>query len=416
MIKHYLIRLLIVLVVVGLLPLQAFAQKPAPQPPAQGAFFTGEYRNMLAEWGLSSDEIQARIDQTWQQLFYGDDNSQRVYYPVGDDMAYVMDIANNDIRSEGMSYGMMIAVQMDKKAEFDRLWKWAMTYMYNADEPYKGYFAWHCSADGKKLDHAAAPDGETWFTTALFFAAARWGNGEGIFDYTAQANAILDAMLHEGERSKSATNMFDAQTKQVVFVPSGSLARFTDPSYHLPEYYELWARWAAKDNQFWTEAAAASRAFWKTTANPNTGLMPDYAEFTGEPKARSSYGEYFYADAWRTAMNVAVDYAWFAADPWEIEQTNRQLEFFYGLGIGQYNSKFTIDGQPVDPQHRSTALIAMNAAATLAATTNHAWDFIEEFWNSPIPSGQYRYFDGMLYLMALLHLSGNFRIYDPTLH
>lgn len=38
-------------------------------------------------------------------------------------MGYIEDILNNDVRTEGMSYGMMIAVQLDKKTEFDRLWK-----------------------------------------------------------------------------------------------------------------------------------------------------------------------------------------------------------------------------------------------------------------------------------------------------
>ena len=83
---------------------------------------------------------RARIDAAWDQLFYGDDDSERVYYPVGEDMAYIMDIGNGDVRTEGMSYGMMIAVQLDKKEEFDRLWKWAKTYMYQSDGPYQGLF------------------------------------------------------------------------------------------------------------------------------------------------------------------------------------------------------------------------------------------------------------------------------------
>ena len=93
--------------------------------------------------GKSEAEIQQKIDRAWQQLFYGDDDTQRVYYPVGRDMAYIKDIGNNDIRSEGMSYGMMLTVQLDKKEEFDKLWKWAHTYMLQKDGPYKGYFAWH---------------------------------------------------------------------------------------------------------------------------------------------------------------------------------------------------------------------------------------------------------------------------------
>jgi oligosaccharide reducing-end xylanase len=37
-------------------------------------------------------------------------------------MTYIEDIGHRDARSESISYGMMIAVQMDKVEEFDRLW------------------------------------------------------------------------------------------------------------------------------------------------------------------------------------------------------------------------------------------------------------------------------------------------------
>jgi len=36
-----------------------------------------------------------------------------------------------------------------------------------------------------------------------------------------------------------------------------------------------------------------------------------------------------------------------------------------------------------------------------------------ELWDMPIPSGEQRYYDGMLYLMSLMHLSGEFRIWEP---
>ncbi|QYO64182.1 glycosyl hydrolase family 8 [Leptolyngbya sp. 7M] len=388
----------------------------AQSQPPQGAFFTGSYPNLLSEWGLSDEEIHTRIDQAWHMLFYGSDHTQRVYYPVGDDMAYILDVNNGDVRSEGMSYGMMIAVQMDRQEEFNRLWNWAKTYMYRADGPYAGYFSWQNAPDGSIMDSNSAPDGETWMVTALFFAAARWGNGEGIYDYEAEANAILHAMLHKNEQNTNVVNMFHPEHRMVVFVPAiGAISQFTDPSYHTPHFYELWARWAAQDNAFWAEAAQVSREFWRLTAHPETGLMPNYAHFTGEPRPWGDYGEFFYADAWRCAMNVALDYTWFAADPWQVEQTDRLLTFFHNLGIGQYNSRFRIDGEPVNPQHRATGLIAMNAAAALASSSDIRWDFIEEFWNTPIPTGQYRYYDGLLYFMALLQLSVNFRIYSPAL-
>jgi len=90
------------------------------------AYFTGSYRNLFRELlDLSDAQVQARLDSTYTQLFYGNDETQRVYYPVEPDMAYVMDIASNDVRSEGMSYGMMVTVQLNEKQEFDRIWKWA---------------------------------------------------------------------------------------------------------------------------------------------------------------------------------------------------------------------------------------------------------------------------------------------------
>jgi oligosaccharide reducing-end xylanase len=37
--------------------------------------------------------------------------------------------------------------------------------------------------------------------------------------------------------------------------------------------------------------------------------------------------------------------------------------------------------------------------------------FLDELWNTPVPSWEQRYYDGMLYLMSMMHCSGTFRIY-----
>jgi oligosaccharide reducing-end xylanase len=310
-----------------------------------------------------------------------------------------------------MSYGMMIAVQLDKKAEFDRLWRWAKTYMDQSDGPYKGYFAWHCTTDGEKLDANPASDGEEWFAMALFFASARWGNGEGIFDYKAQAQEILDVMLHkEDTKNDLATNMFSLEQKQVVFVPRiGRDSSFTDPSYHLPAYYELWSRWAERDNDFWSEAAEVSREFFKKAAHPHTGLMPDYGNFDGTPYGTDDHKDFRF-DAWRTLSNIAVDYAWFAADPWQVEQSNRVLDFLASQDIDTYANQFTLDGTSLSSDH-STGLMAMAAVAALAADPEKGKPFVQELWDTQIPSGKWRYYDGMLYMLGMLQVSGNFKIY-----
>ncbi len=381
------------------------------------AALTGKYPDLFAELlGKGEAEVAAKIGLAWDKLFYGRDSFERVYYPVGGDMAYIHDVGSGDVRSEGMSYGMMIAVQLDKKAEFDRLWKWAKTYMQNGPGTgYAGYFAWHCTTDGRKIDENPASDGEEYFATALFFASARWGDGQGIFDYRKEAQAILDTMLHKSEEgSPVATSMFDPRTSYVVFVPTkGEESRITDPSYHLPHFYEAWALWADKDEEHWKEAAAASRAFLRKAAHPTTGLAPDYARFDGTPT--DMYGGRhmnFRYDAWRVGMNVAMDWSWFKADPWQVEQSDRLLGFFRSMGIRGYPDRYTVDGKNEGNDH-SLGLAAMNAAACLAATGEGRRDFVQALWDASVPSGQWRYYNGMLYMLGLLNVSGRYKAYLP---
>ncbi|KAF0152355.1 MAG: oligosaccharide reducing-end xylanase [Ignavibacteria bacterium] len=392
-----------------------FAGEPSKESRKKGAFYTGKYPNLFKKLLNKKDsEINDKIGKAFQQFFYGNDETERIYYSVEPDMAYITDINNNDVRTEGMSYGMMISVQMNKKNEFDRLWKWAKTYMQHQTKKREGYFAWHCRTDGSKIDSNSASDGEVWFVTSLFFASARWGDGEGIYNYKKEAQHILDAMLNKIESSNvrgEVTNMFNKKAKQVVFVPSGEADDFTDPSYHVPHYYQLWARWADKENQFWRDVADTSRAFLKRAVHPVTGLAPDYSLFDGTPFRFGNGTQHnFQYDAWRVAMNVALDYTWFAKDKWAVMQSNRLLNFFHSIGVKKFGQVYTLDGKQLVDDH-SAGIISMNAVAALASTNDNRKEFVQEIWDVELPTGRYRYYDGILYMMAMLQLSGNFRVW-----
>jgi len=385
------------------------------KPIQKGSFVTKVYPNLFSELlGKSQTEIDKKVNDTWNYFFCGNDSTQRLYYPVGDDMAYILDVNNNDVRSEGISYGMMIALQLDKKKEFDCLWKWTKTYMQHKEGQRKDYFAWHTRPDGTKLDDNSASDGEEWIVTSLFLASKRWGDGQGIFNYKAEAQAILDAMLSKTESSNDTqvvTNIFNREKKQVVFVPIGNADDFTDPSYHVPHFYELWALWADKNNQFWSDAADTSRIFLRRSTHPVTGLNPDYANFDGTPTDPFKGGQTnSLYDSWRVIMNVAVDHVWFEKDDRAVEHANHILSFFYKQGIGKYGTLYSLDGTSLNNDH-STGLVAMNAAGCLCSTFEKRKEFVEEFWNLPLPEGKYRYYDGVLYMLGLLQVSGNFRIY-----
>ena len=377
-----------------------------------GAYYTGKYRNVFKECGYEEKAITQRVEETFQTIFYN--KEERFYHEAGEDMAYLMDTGNLDVRTEGMSYGMMVCVQMDKKAEFDRLWKWVRTYMYIDEGPCKNYFAWSCKPDGRRNSDGPAPDGEEYFAMALFLASRRWGEGEGIFQYSAEAKAILRECVHKGEPGHPGEPMWESANKLIKFIPN---CDFSDPSYHLPHFYELFAEWAEeRDREFWKQAAAESRKYLHLACHPRTGLSAEYADYDGTPHEghQEIFGrhDWYYSDAYRTIANMAMDYLWFAADPWQVENANRLQKFYWEEQAEHWDGVFLTDGTRLQEKAlHPVAIIAVNAQASLAADGPYAKACVEKLWNTPLRKGNRRYYDNFLYLFAMLALSGNYRIY-----
>jgi oligosaccharide reducing-end xylanase len=365
--------------------------------------------------GKSQADTTTKVNAAFQALFHGGANNT-VYYEVGTDQAYVLDVADNDVRTEGMSYGMMIAVQLDKQQEFNRIWSWAQQYMYQSSGSMAGYFAWHRSSTGAALSTTTypAPDGEEYFATALIFASKRWGDGTGIFDYAGQARALLDVMVHRGEaadaQAAGITSMFDPTANLVVFVPnatSGS-STFTDPSYVMPAFYDVWRCFDAKNAPFWRAVSAASRAFLPKATNPTTGLAPEYAAFDGTPSTVMNKGDFRF-DAWRVVMNVMADQRFWGLDPWQKTYATRLGAFFTGQGAS-YGDQYSLSGTALGTDH-SAGLVAVNATLGFGLPAASAKPFVQALWDLAIPSGQYRYYNGLLYMLALLHASGTFQLW-----
>ena len=373
----------------------------------------GVYRNIFKECGYSEEEIEKRVKETFETIFYGSEE-ERFYHEAGADMGYMEDTGNHDVRTEGMSYGMMVCVQMNRKQEFDRLWKWVRTYMYIEDGPGKNYFVWSCAVDGTRNADGPAPDGEEYFAMALFFASKRWGDGEGIFNYSSEARAILRECVHKGEPGHPGEPMWNPENHLIKFVTS---FEFSDPSYHLPHFYELFALWADPcDHEFWKKAADASRKYLHTACHFRTGLSAEYADYDGTPHAQHQeiFGrhDWYYSDAYRTIANIGMDHLWFDADPWQTENANKLQQFYCEEQAEHWDGVFLTDGTRLEEKAlHPTAIIAVNAQASLAADGPYAEECVRRFWNTPLRTGERRDYDNFLYLFAMLALSGNYRIY-----
>jgi len=397
----------------------------------------GESRNVFVEMGYAPEQVDAKVKAVFHEVFRG---PNKVYFEVGDTLGYVSDIKNHDARTEGMSYGMMIAVQLNEKDIFDRLWRWSKKYMQHQSGPRKGYFAWSCKTDGTHNAEGAASDGELYFITALIFASNRWGNDTGI-NYKAEAQHILNCIQPRG-------NMYliDPATKLITFTPDGFGNRFTDPSYHIPAFYEVWAKWADDGRaDYWRACAQASRAFLHKATHPVTGLNADMCQYDGSEmraprwpgmpqpkpgeKPRRNGSNNFRYDSWRVPMNITLDYEWSGADAeWQQQYGERIQNFFYAQGVDTFVDQYRTDGSLPEADEilqaggfkklrHSVGLVSTVAAASILTRHDKRKAFVDALWHSqnvPFEDGYFdAYYDGLLRLFAFMHLSGQYREIAP---
>jgi len=441
----------------------------------------GQCRNMLLEAGYTQEQIDAKLNETFYNLFEGEN---KIYFEVEDSMAYISDIKNNDVRTEGMSYGLMIAVQWDKQEMFNKLWRWTKKYMQHQSGPREAYFAWSCKITGEQNSPGSASDGELYFITSLILASNQWGN-DGEFNYLGEAQRILNAMFShkgynenpgfrpfgqrppqnadgqkpdgqkpdrkpgEGPQHKPGEapqipafrpgmkfpepeilNLINTKEMLITFVPDGFGAGYTDPSYHIPAFYEIWAKYAEDGrSDFWMECARKSREYLHKACDSITGLNPDYSNYDGSvmaPMMRGDWGAKFRFDSWRVPMNIALDYTWSGADAdWQFDYGYRIQSFFRSQGVSTFVDQYNLDGTPVEnvaaaggytALRHSIGLVGTVAAVSLTQPLRNSRDFIDELWNSkhePYEDGYFdAYYDGLLNLFALMHLSGRYTPID----
>jgi len=380
--------------------------------PSRGAWYTGVYRNLFAELGYSQATIDAKVDAAFAQLFLtGDSASERLFYMAkGDTSMGFIDNVEGYALTEGQSYAMMIALQMNRQDIFNKLWKFAKNHMQQQSGDLQGYFAWKVSTSAPytPADVNPAPDGDEYFATALFLATKRWGNGAGIYNYQQQADSLL--FYFTKAATGSMLPLIVPDRKQIVFSPAQVSDPYTDPSYHLPAFYRLWDAFASdRKSGFYAAMADTSWAYLKRTQNATTGLFPEYSTFDGEPKTTdfNKKSHTFASDAHRVSSNMGFSWAWFMDDTGAMRMVKKELAFFASQ-TGGYKAEYTLDGT-ANVEYSSQSIQSANAGAVLASDNPADWAFVDALWKLPVSSGQYRYYNGLLQMLNLLHVSGKFQ-------
>ena len=342
--------------------------------PGNGCTPPAAYGNLfISLLGETQAQSDAKVAAAWSQLFSGSGGNTIFYAGPGTGEAYVEDVADNAVRSEGQSYGMMTAVQLNHQTEFDELWTFVKNHMWKSGS---NTISWQTNTSGAVTGSGGAPDGDEWFAAALVFAHNRWGDTSGKYNYGTEAQKTLDLVR---------TTDFN-QSLHLVRYYTGTDGNGTDASYMLPAFYQTWACFDTANADFWNAAVTSTRA-WLQTAAGSTGNIGDQSSFAGQ--TTNSGGD----DKLRTIANFMSDYNFFQADPFEVTYASE-----YSTWVASNNNG-------------STAMTACNALMGFALPATTGKPFVQKLWSVAIPTGQYRYYDGTLYTIALLHVSGAFHLW-----
>ncbi len=362
------------------------------------ASYPNFFRDQL---GKTDADINDKIAAAFAQLFHGDPTTQAIYVQVGADQAYIHDVFHDDIRTEGNGLAMILAVELNKRDEFDRLWTYSKAVQQITSGAGRGYFNSVCDESTPCID----PFGMEQFATALIFANNRWGGSTYASDGAELLDLLVNKELENGGVVSGITSAFDPTTTLVREQPTSATAGYTRVALQIPAMYGLWAQ--ASGNPFWTQAAATARANSVAAANATTGLTPQANFFDGTTvPSETQYG----TQGYRASLNLSLDALWGSASAGEVTVADHLLGFFTAQGINTYGKIFQPDGTVVDFTH-DEGLVSMNGALAVASTRTNRTDFANAVWAMPIPNADSRYYDGLLYLTSLLLLSGQYRVY-----
>lgn len=352
-------------------------------------------------------KVNRLVNTAYEQLFFGDPDTEAVYRDLGDGSAFIEDINNQDVRTDSMGYGMMVTVQLGDEEVFDKLWQWAKLKMLSKSGPSEGLLNWNCDKSGDSCINSSSTDAMSVIVTALFLAESHFKNGA--HSYGADANSLLDAMVKIEERNggvvDGVVNSFDLEQ---AFPRTGS----RDPAaevaldYLMPAFYEMWAKRRPEEKSFWKRVAENSRLLIHGASQPLTGLYPGTVYYTGVPVPGLLN---YTATTSRAHLNMALDHLFFGPHDWVVDHNKVLLDFFLAQGVDKYVVEYSLTGEPLvtfnTAAHKS--MVALAAGTTLAKRHD---PFLQAFVDQATPSGTFRYYDGMMYLLSLLVLSGQFTL------
>jgi endo-1,4-beta-D-glucanase Y len=309
--------------------------------------------------------------------------------------------------SEGIGYGMLLAVYMGDQHLFDNLWRYEQLHL-----DAQGLMNWEIDPAGKVTagGSGAATDGDEDMAFALVMADRQWG-GQGSLDdtYLNIAKRLIDLIwTHEVDHTRG--DMLKAGDQW-------GNTDLTNPSYFAPAYYRVFGQVTGKASD-WNKVVDSSYAIIERSlnaenGNQSNGLVPAWCDSNGVPKlAFSGAPLHFQNDSTRTPFRIGQDYCYFG-EPRAKNYLKKISDFYLAVGIDNIVTGYDLDGTPhADKDYGGLQAASFIGPAGVGAMSNPGYQQFVDAAYTKLATQQLlagtTYYQRSWAALSLLMLSGNF--------
>jgi endo-1,4-beta-D-glucanase Y len=313
----------------------------------------------------------------------------------------------NSTVSEGIAYGMIIAVMMDDQPLFDAFYGYALCF-----ENEHGLMDWYIAPDGEsRLGVGGATDSDEDIAWALVMAHRQWG-GRG---------ALSESYLSCAQRQLERVWEFEVDHDQYsdMLLPGDDWRgrNVFNPSYFAPQQYRVFAE--ISGNSGWHKVIdrgyqIIEASLNEALGNQHNGLVPAWCDAAGTPvQAFPGAMTNYQYDSARLPFRIGQD--WSATrDPRARSYVARTSAFFAAIGAAEIVDGYSLRGEPApDPRAARPnpgSAVFVGAAAVGAMHDVRYQAFIDAAYER-VRSGtllaRSRYYNHSWTVLSLLMLTGN---------
>jgi endo-1,4-beta-D-glucanase Y len=314
----------------------------------------------------------------------------------------------NDTVSEGIAYGMLLAVNFNDKTTFDSLYSYWKSHKAAGGTP--GLMTW-CITNGGSNNCSSSGGSATDADEDAAFALLQAGKVFGTASYTTDAKSMISDIWAN-----------DIDTANNLPKGGNQYARI-NPSYFAPAYYRVFAQ--QDSGHAWGTVADKTLSTINGIAG-SYGLLPAWCNSGCTGPDGSGNDILYQYDSHRIPMRVGLDYCWngTAAAKTYVDKvtsffaTNAQAG---KDGIGRISDLYNTSGSAASGSApNSASIIGTAAVGAMASGTQKA--FLDDAYQAvfdmstrgtmapPDSTGKtpYSYYNATVGLLTLLMMTGNF--------